>query len=170
MNSYTCKVCNKAFKSYNPTPTFCSLKCKGAHQQINIDLQKVIRLYEEGHTQSEIALELGVTQKVIFSAFRRVNYKCRIPMKRNQFQENNDSWKGENASYKAFHQRLYRLKGQEKKCSVCGTTNTNKTYDWANLTGHYENINDYARMCRSCHRQYDKKRREVPDAFSPLTF
>ena len=32
-----------------------------------------------------------------------------------------------------------------------------KHYDYANLTGHYEDIDDYKPMCRSCHWRYDKK-------------
>jgi len=36
-----------------------------------------------------------------------------------------------------------------------------KRYEWCNLTGKYEDIMDYARMCIPCHRKYDKKRREL---------
>jgi hypothetical protein len=36
-----------------------------------------------------------------------------------------------------------------------------KRYEWANLTGRYDDVKDYARMCISCHRKYDKKRREL---------
>jgi hypothetical protein len=49
------------------------------------------------------------------------------------------------------------LKGSPKKCEICGESETKKHYDWANLTGNYEDPNDYKRMCRSCHWKYDKK-------------
>ena len=48
------------------------------------------------------------------------------------------------------------LKGKPKKCEVCGTTDKKKNYDWANLTGKFNDPEDYKRMCRSCHRKYDK--------------
>lgn len=42
-------------------------------------------------------------------------------------------------------------------CDVCGTEDKSKSYDWANLTGDYDNPQDFKRMCRSCHWKYDKK-------------
>ena len=38
------------------------------------------------------------------------------------------------------------------------------TYDWANLTGDYADVSDFARMCRSCHRRYDNARVVTADA------
>jgi len=35
-------------------------------------------------------------------------------------------------------------------------TLTKKRYQWASLTGDYADINDYKRMCQSCHAKYDK--------------
>ena len=37
-------------------------------------------------------------------------------------------------------------------------------FEWANLTGSYEDIDDYARMCCSCHRSYDAERRAFTGA------
>jgi len=65
----------------------------------------------------------------------------------------------ERAGYQAKHLRVQTLKGKPKKCEVCGTTNPTKTYEWANLTGDFDNPKDYRRMCRSCHRNYDNARR-----------
>jgi len=42
-------------------------------------------------------------------------------------------------------------------CEVCGAKDQNRSYDWANLTGKYDDPSDYKRMCRSCHWKYDKK-------------
>ncbi len=108
-----------------------------------------------GMTQVEIAEELGTTQKVIFHRLKESGYSCRVAKKRNQFGSNNDSWKGNKASYKAFHYRLRALKGRPQKCEECGSTETTKTYDWANMTGRYDDPKDYKRMCRSCHWKYD---------------
>ncbi len=60
--------------------------------------------------------------------------------------------------YARNHARVRSLRGQPHKCEVCGIDNPEKQYDWANLTGDYENPNDYKRMCKPCHRKYDKGR------------
>jgi len=122
-----------------------------------IDIDKVIELYQSGMTQTEIALELGTTQKVIWKRLKDIGFVCRIAKKRNQEGALNDSWKGDNACYTAFHYRIQKLKGKPQKCEVCGTTDEKRVYDWANLTGKINDPNDYKRMCRSCHWKYDKK-------------
>ena len=33
--------------------------------------------------------------------------------------------------------------------------------EWANLTGEYQDVTDYARMCVSCHRKFDAARRAL---------
>ena len=38
---------------------------------------------------------------------------------------------------------------------------SDKNYDWANLTGHYDDPNDYKRMCRSCHWKYDERIKNI---------
>ena len=113
-------------------------------------------LYENGATQDEVARKIGTSQKVVFNLMRRHGIKSRVAKKRNQWGENNQSWKGDNASKYAFHRRLYSRFGKPTKCSQCGTEES-EHYDYANLTGHYEDINDYAPMCRSCHWKYDDK-------------
>ena len=129
-----------------------------------VDVQKAIDLYESGMTQTEVAKELGTTQKVIFHRFQEIGYKCRVAAKRNQFGEANHQWKGDDASKIAFHKRLDSRFGQPQFCVECGTTDPTKTYDWANLTGHYEDLNDYQRMCRSCHWKYDEKHKNFKGA------
>ncbi len=116
----------------------------------------VRRLYDGGATQHEIAREIGTTQKVVFNIMRRHEIKARIAAKRNQWGDCNHAWKGEEASIYAFHRRLYTRFGKPSKCTVCGTEDA-KHYDYANLSGRYEDIEDYAAMCRSCHWKYDNK-------------
>lgn len=127
------------------------------YTKVQIDLDKMIELYEQGMTQTEVAEQLDVTQKVIWQRMNAIDYKCRIAKKRNQIGEKNSSWKGDKATYKAFHYRMYSLKGNPKKCDVCLTEDKSKRYDWANLSGNYSDPNDYKRMCRSCHWKFDKK-------------
>lgn len=153
---YTCKQCRKEFSSYNPNPKFCSLFCKAEYHAPDIDIEVLRVLYLGGKTQTEIALLLEVSQKSIFKAMKRHGIKARKAFKRNQYGENNDSWKGENAGKQAFHRRLYARYGKPRICGVCGTTESNN-YDYANLTGNYQDIEDYLPMCRSCHWRYDRK-------------
>jgi hypothetical protein len=114
------------------------------------------RLYENGKTQHEVAEEMGMSQKVVFNVMRRHGLRARVAAKREQRGECNASWKGNNAGKQALHRRLYAKHGKPNKCSKCGTTSAHH-YDYANLTGRYANIDDYAAMCRSCHWKYDTK-------------
>lgn len=124
-----------------------------------IDIGKAISLYESGMTQTEVADALNTTQRVIWARFKQINYRCRVPFKRNQFGERNTSWAGNKVTYKGAHIRVGDRRGNPKSCEVCGTNDSNKWYEWANLTGNYPDPNDYKRMCRSCHRKFDKERR-----------
>jgi DNA-binding GntR family transcriptional regulator len=108
-------------------------------------------------SQNECASKFGVSQKRIFTAMKRFGIKARVAAKRNQNGSQNDSWKGDGAGRQAFHRRLYSLYGKPKMCAVCGTTEKHRSYDYANLSGNYHDINDYKPMCRSCHWKYDKK-------------
>lgn len=62
-------------------------------------------------------------------------------------------------AYARAHNAVRKARGAASECSRCGTTDPDKIYEWANLTGNYADVMDYERMCRSCHRQYDKSRR-----------
>ena len=127
------------------------------YTKIKIDIERVISLYGSGMTQDEVAEELGTTQKVIWQRLKGIGYKCRVAAKRNQRGEDNDSWKGGEASYSAFHLRTQALRGKPQKCEVCGTTDPKRGYDWASMSGRYDDPYDYKRMCRSCHWKQDKK-------------
>lgn len=117
---------------------------------------EVVSLYQSGVTQTELAEYFGVTQKVIWGFMQRHGIKSRKAAKRNQWGSRNHMWKGDDASYKAMHQRLTKRFGQPQRCEVCGTTDKRRRYDWASLSGQYQDMGDYRRMCRSCHWKYDK--------------
>ena len=61
--------------------------------------------------------------------------------------------------YHKAHRAVEKARGAAKECSRCGPTDPDKFYEWANLTGNYADVTDYERMCRTCHRRYDKERR-----------
>ena len=134
------------------------------YTKLKLDNRRIVELYQEGMTQAEVAEELSLTQKLVWMRLRDEGIVCRIAAKRNQFREDNDSWKGAEAGYAAFHRRLDALKGRPKKCDRCQTTDPTKHYDWANLTGHYDDPADYQRMCRSCHWKYDKTHKNFKGA------
>ena len=114
--------------------------------------------HAEGLSQAEVAEKYNASQKMVYSWFKKLGIKSRIPFKRNQNRENNSSWKGDKATYAAFHYRVESARGKPMICTVCGAINKS-VYEWANLSGRYEDVNDYARMCRKCHRAYDKNRK-----------
>jgi predicted DNA-binding protein (UPF0251 family) len=126
----------------------------------HIDDAELTRLYTEGATQEECAVALSVSRKVIANAMKRIGIKARKRIKRDQWGANNSGWRGSKASITNKHRRIYRAFGQPSKCDVCGSADKSKVYDWANLSGDYDNPLDFKRMCRSCHRKYDNTRRK----------
>ena len=119
---------------------------------------QVASLYASGLTQHEVALALGLSQKSVFGIMRRNEITPRVAAKRNQAGPANHSWKGASAGYKALHLRVAVTRGKPSLCSQCGRSDAGVVYDWANLTGRYDDVNDYERMCRPCHRQFDNAR------------
>lgn len=83
----------------------------------------------------------------------------RSPMMLNKLGELHPNWKGddviENTIYGRKHNWIKRQLGTPSVCENCGITNAKK-FDWANLSGEYIlDINDWARLCRSCHWRFD---------------
>src|SRR3990167_554672 len=70
--------------------------------------------------------------------------------------EKHHGWKSEHAGKGAKHAFVARHKGKPNKCEHCGSASKKRIYDWANVDHKYSrNLNDYIRLCRSCHRKYD---------------
>lgn len=64
-------------------------------------------------------------------------------------------WKGIRADYTSIHSWVSRWKGRPKICEHCKRTDKSR-YDWANIDSKYSrNLNDYIRLCRSCHTKFD---------------
>lgn len=121
---------------------------------------EVDRLYTSGMTQLEVGASLGVSQKVVYNLMRRHGISTRARVKRDQRGEKNASWKGDSAGYSALHLRVAARRGKPSLCEHCGTTEA-KRFEWANLTGNYADVNDYARLCGSCHRRMDGTIRNI---------
>lgn len=117
----------------------------------------------QGLTQREIGKRYDVTYQTVVAWMKKLGIKSRGILHIVKSGIDNPQWKGNEASYAALHYRVSNQKGRPSKCEVCGTTDDNKTYDWA-CVGDYKNIDDYRRMCRSCHRQHDNKIRRKGSA------
>lgn len=133
----------------------------GKPKRYDDELVRLVRsLYASGMTQGEVAVATGVTQKVIWKLMLRHGIKARTAAKRDQRGSKNHMWKGGAAAYAALHYRIQSLRGRPKRCEVCGRSGEG-TYDWANLTGKYDDPGDYVRICRSCHHKHDGKHRNL---------
>jgi hypothetical protein len=62
-------------------------------------------------------------------------------------------------AYHAAHRKVESARGKPRRCSDCLTSDPDKIYEWASLTGDYANVMDYKRLCRTCHRRFDKARK-----------
>lgn len=71
----------------------------------------------------------------------------------------NPLWKGENAKYGTMHDWVEKWKGKPDTCEKCGkSVLSGKKIQWANIDHKYKRVlDDYIRMCVSCHRQHDIK-------------
>lgn len=116
--------------------------------------QELEQLYASGLTQKRLGDYYGVSQKVVFTWFKKLGIKSRVPKNLNQNGVNNASWKGDNATYAAFHYRVEKLRGKPMICSRCNKTDA-KRYEWASLTKNYADPYDYIRLCKSCHATFD---------------
>lgn len=139
--------------------------------ETKLDSDLIKKMYQSGMTQAEIAERLGVTQKIIWRHMKNHDIPSRVATKRNQNGIHNHMWKGNSASYKAFHLRVKSARGLAKDygCCICGTHNPDTWYDWANLSGRYEDVNNYAPMCRACHRKYDNGKLVINSAETTYT-
>lgn len=76
--------------------------------------------------------------------------------------EKHFAWKGDKVNYGSLHDWVARYRGREKKCSVCGLSDTKRRYYWANISGNYERkLDDWIRVCMPCHSEMDKGRNSI---------
>jgi hypothetical protein len=144
-------VYDRATSAWQPKPL----------KQYPPELVALVReLYEgKGHSMRETAQLAGITLKVLDRLMRRHGITARRAVRRNQDGSANPSWRGDAAAYSSMHQRVEAVRGKPKRCSCCDTTDPAQRYEWANLTGHYEDPRDYVRLCQRCHWLLDRRRR-----------
>jgi transcriptional regulator with XRE-family HTH domain len=119
-------------------------------------VERIRALYiGDGLTQRQIGAEVGVSQDTVHRIMQRYGIPTHRKIRPAAKGSNHGNWRGDSASYSTFHKRVRKARGTPSECSVCGTTDPSLDYDWASLSGHFEDLDDYARMCRPCHRRFD---------------
>lgn len=121
-------------------------------------VERVRELYESGMTMAEVDKAIGPGFQAQ-NIMRRYGIQSRSRAVRDQWGEKHHNWAGDEADYGSLHARVYRRRGNAKECEWCGENDPGVYYHWANLTGQYANVDDYARLCVTCHRRYDNARR-----------
>jgi hypothetical protein len=119
--------------------------------------EELRRMYcDQNMSQIEIAKHFGVSLRKVQGDIRRAGITPRVAAKRNQVGPANARWKGSDAGYQALHLRVASMRGTPSRCEDCGVEESPTGYEWANLTGNYDDVSDYRRLCRSCHRKFDR--------------
>ena len=121
---------------------------------------EVRELYGRGLSQTEVGQQLGVSQRVIWRLMQHHGIQARTAVPRDKRGEKNNGWRGTDVGYAGFHRRVQAARGKPDYCAACDKSGPG-CYDWANLTGRYEDVTDYVRLCRPCHLKLDKHRRNV---------
>lgn len=173
LTSKGCQECGREFLSRKPSNRWCSHKCAAvAREKLRpatgapkrtypVELVEKVRLaYESGLSMEETALSCGTTRKVLHRLMPRNGIAVRSSAEVvRPTGAGSHGWRGDAAGYKAMHLRVAKERGKPSWCSQCERTDDEVRYEWANLSGRYEDVQDYARMCVPCHRRFDAARR-----------
>lgn len=121
------------------------------------EIEKIVDLYwNHNYSQEEVGKVLGLSQKQVWRRMKNNKIPTRVARKRNQWGENNDSWKGDKAGYSALHYRVYSKLGKAKKCIWCQST---EHVQWHNPTKEYTDVEKYISLCASCHAKVENRAR-----------
>lgn len=118
--------------------------------------------YESGATIRELATKYGVSYRAVWQAMEKRGIERRSKAVRDQTGERNPNWLGDKASYFGMHKRLRKIKGKPSHCENCGITDPHKKYQWANISGNFGDMDDYKRLCISCHAKFDNTVSRLP--------
>ncbi len=123
-------------------------------------ISEIRQLYiEQGMTLVEVGAAVGLSKRSVHRAMVAAGIPRRSRRKRDQSGSANPRWKGAAAGYNALHHRVEAARGKPTVCNRCGTDDPEARYEWANLTGRYNDVDDFERMCVPCHRRFDGARR-----------
>jgi hypothetical protein len=166
-----CAECGRSWVTRSPRARTCSPRCRAILREREHPspgrperdygpeiVAQITGLYEAGLTIREIGALTPPGVKVQLVVERYLDERHPTGP-RDQTGERNGTWKGDEAGYNALHLRVITARGRPSRCACCDTTDPAIRYHWANLSGHYEDIYDYARLCPACHIRLDARRR-----------
>lgn len=143
-----CKLCEKEFYT---TPLKIS---KGRGKYCSMSCRSKIAIYKS----------LAVRRKNTPEDNKRISEFMR---KRFKDETKHPRWKGDDVGYFGLHDWIEKHYGRPKECEVCGLNDPKRKYHWANLTNYKRDRNDFKRMCVSCHRKYDYRRKNKKLEITP---
>lgn len=153
---YNCEICGGPYKAKpSQERKYCSRACYYKSEITAIPSSDVLKLYRSGLSVEKVAAFFGVSGTAVKNNLKASGCKIRPIGNHDQRGDKNPCWRGEKAGYKALHGRVRAMFGKPSRCDICGTT-VAKRFDWANLTGKYDDPSDYKRMCKTCHCKYDE--------------
>ena len=61
------------------------------------------------------------------------------------------------SEYRIAHLNVEKVRGKPNYCESCENTDKDVVYHWANVSGKYDDANDYKRLCCTCHSAFDDR-------------
>jgi hypothetical protein len=125
-------------------------------------MKKGEKMSEEQRRKTSISLmghsiSKETREKIRKTLLGRKPPKKAIEKNRERCGEKSHRWKGDLVGYHGVHKWIYKILGRPNFCEHCLSTDISKRYEWANKDHSYKrNVNDYMRLCQSCHVKYDK--------------
>jgi hypothetical protein len=120
--------------------------------------------YKNKMSQKDMAGFYGVSLRCIQYQLSKHNIKSKTKGRRNQRGLNHNLWRT-NPSYRTIHKRVELYRGKPNYCDECKTTDYNKKYDWANISGNYLNVDDFRRLCVKCHKKEHPRDKNMQGRF-----
>ena len=79
-----------------------------------------------------------------------------------KFGKENNSWKGNKVGRVALHQYIRKYKPEPEYCTICNQYG--KKLECCSIDHTYtRNSDDYISLCNSCHKLFDKCRKELKE-------
>lgn len=161
-----CAQCRTFFKLPKLKQFFCTYKCKTL-------FQSTIPSGKKGKKYPHLMRARVGNCEVCSKEYRAVNdykerkqkycskqcadkvWRAKVTPSNFRTDEKNGSWKGDGVGYSGIHRWVERKLGAPRVCWHCGSKRKKK-YEWCNIDHKYRrDLNDWLRLCTSCHRKND---------------